>query len=116
MKPLNNFSVGFQTHASRIGTFQTDVCTLLTIIILEYNFIDRIIYCDPQMISLSLTIKIEITRSVMMNLVWVLQHECCCVGELQDDVTGTAIESRFFRSVRAFYETSASKIIEKFFF
>ena len=35
-------------------------------------------------------------------------------GELQDDVIGTAIESRFFRNVRALYETSVSRIIEKF--
>ncbi len=29
MKPLNTFSTAFQTHASRIGTLQSDVCKLL---------------------------------------------------------------------------------------
>ena len=29
MKPFNKFSIAFQTHASRIGTLQSDVCQLL---------------------------------------------------------------------------------------
>lgn len=29
LKPLNKYSVAFQTHASRIGSLQSDVCVLL---------------------------------------------------------------------------------------
>ncbi len=35
-------------------------------------------------------------------------------GELEDDIVGTSKETKIFRSVCTFYETSVSKILEKF--
>ena len=35
-------------------------------------------------------------------------------GELEDEVVGTHIETRFFEHVREFYETSVAKILTKF--
>ena len=35
-------------------------------------------------------------------------------GELEDVVTGTVIENRFFASVRSFYEVSVTKMLAKF--
>ena len=35
-------------------------------------------------------------------------------GELEDEVAGTVIEARFYRTVRTFYETAVCKIIDKF--
>ena len=34
--------------------------------------------------------------------------------ELEDEIVGTAIEARFYRSFRTFYETAVCKIIAKF--
>ena len=39
---------------------------------------------------------------------------CVYVRELEDDVTGTVIESRFFSYIQSFYETSVEKKIIKF--
>lgn len=35
-------------------------------------------------------------------------------GELEDQVVGSAVETRFYKSVRSFYKTAVSKIISKF--
>ena len=110
LKPMNVFSTAFQTHASRIGTLQADVRRLFS------SFLSNFI--DPDVIKSSEDITtLEFTDSTIQlsndelgigtstRLLW--------CGDLED-LVGTAIENRFFKNVRTFYETCASKMIQKF--
>lgn len=77
LKPMNIFSKAFQTHASRIGTLQSDVRRLLN------SFISNFIEPGQQRIALLLTSLSNLTSSVMMS--WVLVHPPvhCCVAILR---------------------------------
>ena len=110
--PLNlkYFSTAFQTHASRIGTLQADVRRLLHSFV--SNFIDpEIIKSTEDIISIDFTDKnIQLSNDELgigtsTRLLW--------CGEFEEFV-GTALEKRFFKCVRTFYETCVSKMIAKF--
>ena len=110
LKPLNIFSTAFQTHASRIGTLQADVRKLLHSFV--SNFIDpEVIKSTEDITSIDFTdasIQLsddELGIGTSTRLLW--------CGDLEDMV-GTALERRFFKCVRTFYETSVSKMITKF--
>ena len=111
MKGFSKFSLAFQTHASRIGTLQSDVLNLLKSFL--SNFIDPSILRQSNDITainyqdLNAELKdseLAIGTSTRMLL----------CGELEDEVAGTVIEARFYRTVRTFYETAVCKIIDKF--
>ena len=101
-KPMNVFSTAFQTHASRIGTLQADVRKLF------HSFISNFI--DPDVIKSSEDITtIEFTDNTNDELGIGTSTRLLWCGELED-LVGTAIERRFFKNVRTFYETCASKM------
>ena len=111
LKGFSKFSLAFQTHASRIGTLQSDVLNLLKSFL--SNFIDPSILRQSNDITainyqdLNAQLKdseLAIGTSTRMLL----------CGELEDEVAGTVIEARFYRTVRTFYETAVCKIIDKF--
>ncbi len=110
LKPLNIFSTAFQTHASRIGTLQADVRKLLHSFV--SNFIDPDIIKSTEDITTidftDITIQLsndELGIGTSTRLLW--------CGDLED-LVGTAVERRFFKCVRTFYETSVAKMIDKF--
>ena len=111
MKPLNKFSTAFQTNASRIGSLQSDVQVLLHAYLSNFvkpealreaNDITAVDYRnqDKQVSNDELGIGTS-TRLLL-------------TGELEDDVVGTHIEREFYSHVRAFYETTVSKMLAKF--
>ena len=112
MKPFNTFSTAFQTHASRIGTLQSDVYKLLQMYI--SNFVDptvlKHVTTSPQ-----LTLRMKVINLVMTNWEYVgTSTRLFLWCDLEDDIVRTRKEARFFNSVRTFYETAVAKILAKF--
>ena len=111
MKPLNRFSTAFQTHASRMGSIQSDVRALLR----GYmsNFIKPEILSTTEDIT---TIQYLHQDNQVGNdeLGIGTSTRLLLVGEFEDVVVGTVVERQFFAYVREFYETSVSKMLVKF--
>jgi hypothetical protein len=111
LKPLNKFSQAFQTHASRIGSLQSDVRVLLQ----GYmsNFIKpEVITNADDITEISYLDRNNQVEDSELGIGTSTRLLLC--GELEDEITGTIVESRFFSSVRSFYEVSVSKMIAKF--
>ncbi len=111
MKPFNKFSTAFQTHASRIGTIQSDVRQLL------YSYMSNFVEPDILKSEEDITIIDYKNRSCQLDdseLGVGTSTRLLLCGELEDEVIGTRIEVRFFEHVRLFYETSVSKMLAKF--
>ena len=109
-KPLNIFSTAFQTHASCIGTLQADVRKLLNSFV--SNFVDpEVIKSTDDITSIDFTdTSVQLSNDELgigtsTRLLW--------CGELEE-LVGTALERRFFKYVRIFYETCVRKMIDKF--
>ena len=99
MKPLNRFSTAFQTHASRIGTLDSDVHNLLRAYM--SNFVDPDILKSEDDIT---TINyLDRSKQVCDDELGVgTSTRLLLCGELEDEVVGTRIETRFFIYVRDF--------------
>lgn len=111
LKPLNKFSTALQTHASKIGTLQHDVCELLRAFL--SNFINPdILQSTEDVTTIAFT-----DRSIQLSndeLGIGTSTRLLLCGELEDEIVGTVKENTFFNSVRTFYETSVSKMLAKF--
>ena len=111
LKPLNKFSVAFQTHASRIGSLQSDVRVLLR------GYLSNIV--KPEVITNAddiITVNYLDRNNQVENseLGIGTSTRLLVCGELEDVVTGTVIEKHFFASVRSFSEVSVTKMLAKF--
>ena len=111
MKPLNKFSTAFQTNASRIGSLQSDVRALL------HSYLSN--FVKPEVLSEAVDITtvhfLDRSKQVLNDELGIgTSTRLLLVGELQDEVVGTALEKDFFLHVRSFYETTVSKMLAKF--
>ena len=99
LQPISEFTTVFQTHASRIGSIQDDTLSLLRGYLA--NFI------KPEVI----TAASDITAINYRDQNNQLSNDTLAIGtetllflsEFEDEIEGTLIERRFFRSVRVFY-------------
>ena len=111
LKPLNKFSITFQTHASRIGSLQSDVRVLLQGYLSNFIKPEVLINAD----DITMIDYLDQNNQVGDDELGIgTSTRLLLCGELEDEVTGTVIESRFFSSVRSFYEVSVTKMLEKF--
>ena len=110
LRPLNRFNTAFQTTTSRIGSMQGDVLTLLRSYLA--NFV------KPEILSLT----DDITAVAFANHSNQLGNDELSIGtstrllhlQEEDNVAGSALETRFFSTVRRFYEETVRKMIAKF--
>ena len=110
LQALNKFTTIFQTHASRIGTMQDDMLSLLRGYLANFIKPEVIVAAD------------DITALDYKDKENQLPNESLAVGtetllflsEMEDDIEGTTIERKFFDSVRLFYETTVTKMLAKF--
>ena len=111
LKPLNKFSVAFQTHASRVGSLQSDVRVLLQGYL--SNFIKPEVLTNAD--DITMIDYLDRNNQVVDEDVGIgTSTRFLLCGELEDEVIGTVIEDRFFSSVRSFYEVSVTKMLAKF--
>ena len=111
MKPFNTFTTAFQTHASRIGTLQSDVYKLLQTYM--SNFIEpRVLQECVSVTTVDFTDADNQLTDDELGIGTSTRLLLC--GELEDDIVGTRKEAHFFSSVRTFYERAVSKILAKF--
>ena len=110
LQPINKFTTVFQTHASRIGSVQVDTLSLLRGYLANFikpevltaaSDITTINYCDRNNQLSNDTLAIG-TETLLF------------LSEFEDEIEGTLVERKFFRSVRVFYETVVSKLLAKF--
>ena len=111
LKGFSKFSLAFQTHASRIGTLQADVLNLLK------SFLSNFI--DPGVLRQCLditTINYQDLNAQLKDseLAIGTSTQMLLCGELEEEVVGTAVEVRFYQTVRTFYQTAVCKILAKF--
>ena len=93
MKPFNKFSTAFQTHASRIGTLDSDVRNLLRAFL--SNFIDPdVIKSVNDITTLSYLDRSKHVENDELGIG--TSTRLLLSGELEDELVGTHIESRFF--------------------
>ena len=111
LKGFSRFSLAFQTHASRIGTLQSDVLNVLKSFL--SNFIDPSVLrqCSNRTALNYRDLNAQLNDS---ELTIGTSTRMLLRGELEDEVVGTVIETRFYRTVRTFYEAAVCKIIDKF--
>ena len=111
IKPINKFNIAFQTHASRIGTLRSDVRKLLRRLL--SNFVEPdVLRSMDDILSINYQDRDQQVKDDELGIGTSTRMLLC--GELEDEVVGTRIETRFFRSVREFYETSVTKMLAKF--
>ena len=111
LKLFNKFSIAFQTHASHIGTLQSDVCKLLQAFM--SNFIDpKVMKGRDDVTSINYMDRSNQACNSELGIGTSTRMLLC--GELEDEVVGTSVETRFFKRVCEFYETAVSKISAKF--
>ena len=106
LKPLNNFSLSFQTNANKIAFIQSDVRKLLKVYLSNFihpnilQAIDDVIQVDYMNRSCQLgDNELGIGTSTRMLL---------CEPDFADEFIGTTIGKRFYTSVRLFYECSVT--------
>ena len=110
-KGFSSFSLAFQIHASRIGTLQSDVLNLLKSFL--SNFIDPNVLRQSNDITTINYQDLNVQLKDSELAIGTSTRMLLC-GELEDEVTGTVIEARFYQTVRTFYDTTVCKIIDKF--
>ena len=110
LQPINKFTVVFQTHASQIGSIQHDTLSLLRSYLA--NFLLPEVITAAQDIT---TIDYHDQNNQLSNDALAIGTETLLfMSEFEDEVEGTVIERKFFRSVGLFYEAVVSKILAKF--
>ena len=93
LKHFNQFSAAFQTHAGRIGRLQSDVCTLLRGFM--SNFIDsNVLKSTNDITSIKYQNRCNQVTDAELGVGTSTRMLLC--GELEDEVVGTSIESKFF--------------------
>ena len=110
LEALNKFTTIFQTHASRIGTMQQDMLSLLRGYLANFIKPDVIVAADD-ITALDYTDR---GNQLSNNSLAVGTKTLLFLSEMEDDIEGTTMEWRFFESVRLFYETAVSKMLAKF--
>ena len=111
LKPLNKFSIAFQTHASRIGSLQSDVRVLLQGYLSNFIIPEVLTNAD----DITMIDYLDRNNQVVDDELGVgTSTRLLLCGELEDEVTGTITERHFFSSVRLFYEVSVTKMLAKF--
>ena len=92
MKPFNKFSIAFQTHASRIGTLQSDVRKLLKAFM--SNFIDPNVLREADDVT-SINYR-DINKQLSDDELGIgTSTRLLLCGEFEDEIVGTRVEKRF---------------------
>ena len=95
LQPINKFTVVFQTHASRIGSIQHDTLSLLRSYLA--NFLLPEVITAAQDIT---TIDYHDQNNQLSNDALAIGTETLLfMSEFEDEIEGTVIERKFFRSV-----------------
>lgn len=110
LQALNKFTTIFQTHASRIGTMQQDMLSLLRGYLANFVKPEVIVAADD-ITALAYTDR---SNQLSNDSLAVGTETLLFLSEMEDEIEGTTMERRFFDSVRLFYETAVSKLLAKF--
>ena len=107
LRPLTRFNVVFQTTTSKISTMQRDILDLLR----SYfsNFIKGTLLRSTDDIAYD-----DVENQLSNEELGVGISTLLLLAEFQDEIEGTPIETRFFSSVRLFYQETVRKMFAKF--
>ena len=111
LKVFSKFSLAFQTHTSRIGTLQSDVHNLLKSFLSNF-IVPSVLRQSEDLTKISYQDKKLQLKDSELGVGTSTRMRLC--GELEDEIVGTTLETRFYQNVRIFYETAVCKIIGKF--
>ena len=112
LKPLNTFNTALQTSASRIGTMQADMRSLLRTYLA--NFVEPGCLADINTDNIEVFDYRDESQHASNDELAIGTSTRLLLEEYSDDVEGTTTERKFFTAVRSFYQEVVAKMLSKF--